>query len=297
MFSFRPRSFALLALGLCAACATAPVTGRKQLLLLSESEEDGMGAQSFQEVLTTEKVSLDPNANALVTRVGQRIAAATGKNYQWEFKVVEKNEANAFCLPGGKVVVYTGILPLTANEAGLATVIGHEVAHAIARHGGERVSEGLLVNVGLAAVNAGMGNRDPQTVQTVTGLLGAGVAVGVNLPFSRMQESEADHMGLVYMAKAGYDPHEALAFWQRMENASGGKMPEILSDHPSDSRRIQQIQGWLPEAMTAYNPQAAAVAPVAPVAAPAPAAPAAGPAPTRTVVPPPPPPPPPARLR
>jgi predicted Zn-dependent protease len=294
MSPLRLRSIGLISVLTCAACATAPITGRKQLLLLSESEEDSMGAQSFQDVLTTEKVSLDPNANALVARVGQRIAAATGKNYQWEFKVVEKNEANAFCLPGGKVVVYTGILPLTANEAGLATVVGHEVAHAIARHGGERVSEGLLVNVGLAAVNAGMSNRDPQTVQTVTGLLGAGVAVGVTLPFSRTQESEADRMGLVYMAKAGYDPHEALAFWQRMEKASGGKMPEILSDHPSDSRRIRQIQGWLPEAMAAYNPQAAAAAP-APAPAPVPAQPApTGAAPTPV---PPPPPPPPARLR
>jgi predicted Zn-dependent protease len=307
----------LLSLAVVSACATAPITGRKQLLLLSESEENGMGVQSFQEVLTTEKISLDPNANALVARVGQRIAAATGKAYQWEFKVVEKNEVNAFCLPGGKVVVYTGILPLTANEAGLATVIGHEVAHAIARHGGERVSEGLLVNVGLAAVNAGMSNRDPQTVQTVTGLLGAGMAVGVTLPFSRTQESEADRMGLVYMAKAGYDPHEAMAFWQRMEKASGGKMPEILSDHPSDSRRISQIESWLPEAMAAYNPQAAAMAPAAPVVAPAPApvapapapvAPAPAPAPVApapaprapapaSATPPPPPPPPPARLR
>jgi predicted Zn-dependent protease len=302
--------FAALIAG--AACATAPITGRKQLLLLSDGEEKQMGAQAFQEVMAQEKLSTDPGAIDWVTRVGQRIATATGKTgYQWEFKVVEKNEANAFCLPGGKVVVYTGILPLAENDAGLAVVIGHEVAHAMARHGGERVSEGLLVNVGLAAVTAGMGKRDPQTVKTVTGLLGAGAAVGVVLPFSRQQESEADYMGLVYMAKAGYDPNAALAFWKRMGQASKGKMPEILSEHPSDARRVRQIEKWMPEAMRHYNPAAlaapvpalapapattAAAAPAAP-APPPPAAPAPPPPAAAAPATPPPPPPPPPRSR
>ena len=166
-------------------CATVPITGRKQLLLLSEGEETALGLQSYQEVLAKEKISADPAANALVQQVGARIAAATGKNYQWEFKVVDKPETvNAFCLPGGKVVVYSGLLPVAQDANGLATVIGHEVAHAIARHGGERVSEGLLVNVGMEAVAAGMSGKDPQTVKTVTGLLGAGATVGVMLPFS-----------------------------------------------------------------------------------------------------------------
>ncbi len=238
-------------------CASVPITGRKQLLLLSEDEENQMGTQAFQEIMASEKLASDPGVNAQVTRVGERIAAATGEtDYQWEFKVIEKNQANAFCLPGGKVVVFTGILPLTQDDAGLATVLGHEIAHAVARHGGERVSQGLLVNAGLAAVQVGMGNRDPNTVKAVTGLLGAGAAVGVVLPFSRSQESEADRLGLIYMAKAGYDPHAALAFWKRMDEAKGGNAPpEILSDHPADEKRIQQIQEWLPEAMKYYKPR------------------------------------------
>jgi predicted Zn-dependent protease len=272
-----------------AGCATVPITGRKQLLLLSEGEETSLGLQSYQEVLKTEKLSTDPAANALVQQVGKRIAAATGKSYEWEFKVVDKpGTVNAFCLPGGKVVVYSGIFPVSQDEAGLATVIGHEVAHAIARHGGERVSQGLLTNVGLEAVTASMGARDPQTVKTVSGLLGAGVQVGVMLPFSRDQESEADHLGLIYMAKAGYPPEAAVAFWQRMANASQGAPPEFLSDHPSDARRIQQIQAWLPEAKAAFVPNAAPPAPIPTVAPPAPAAaPAAAPPPAPAPAPPP----------
>jgi predicted Zn-dependent protease len=260
-------------------CATVPITGRKQLLLLSEGEETALGLQSYQEVLAKEKVSADPAVNALVAQVGSRIAAATGKSYQWEFKVVDKPDTvNAFCLPGGKVVVYTGLLPVAADEAGLATVIGHEVAHAIARHGGERVSQGLLTNVGIEAVMSAMGAKDPNTVNTVAGLLGAGVQMGVMLPFSRDQESEADRLGLIYMAKAGYDPEAALAFWQRMAAASQGAPPEFLSDHPSDARRIEQIRGWLPEAKAAFVPNATPPMAV-PVVAPAASAPAPAPAP------------------
>ena len=300
---------ALLAL---VGCATAPITGRRQLLLLSEGEETSLGLQSYQEVLTKEKLSTDPAANALVQQVGARIAAATGKDYQWEFKVVDKPDTvNAFCLPGGKVVVYTGLLPVAKDADGLATVIGHEVSHAIARHGGERVSEGMLTNLGVEAVTASMGMKDPNTVQMVSGLLGAGIQVGVLLPFSRDQESEADHMGLVYMAKAGFQPDAALAFWKRMQDASQGAPPQILSDHPSDANRIGQIEGWLPEARAAFvagppitvampavvakpAPAPAPVAAPAPPAAPAPkAAPAAAPAAPRP--PPPPPPPPPSR--
>ena len=268
-------------------CATVPITGRNQLLLLSEGEETKLGLQSYQEVLTKERLSTDPVANELVQQVGIRIAAATGKNYQWEFKVVDKPDTvNAFCLPGGKVVVYSGIFPVTRDADGLATVIGHEVAHAIARHGGERVSEGMLTNLGIEAVTASMGAKDPQTVQTVGGLLGAGVQVGLMLPFSRDQESEADHMGLIYMAKAGFQPDAALAFWKRMAQASPGAPPQILSDHPSDANRIEQIDGWLPEARAAFVPGAAIAvpppaAPVVAPAAPAPAASTAAPPPPR----------------
>jgi predicted Zn-dependent protease len=286
-------------------CATVPITGRKQLLLLSEGEETSLGLNAYQEVLAKEKLSNDPAANALVQQVGARIAAVTGKSYQWEFKVVDKpSTINAFCLPGGKVVVYTGLLPVARDANGLATVIGHEVAHAIARHGGERVSEGLLATMGIEAVTASMGAKDPQTVKTVAGLLGAGVQVGVLLPFSRDQESEADRLGLIYMAKAGFPPDTAIAFWQRMSALAQGSPPELLSDHPSDARRIEQIKGWLPEAQAAYVPGLAITTPVAappaPVAAPPAPAPAPPPAPapapaSRPAAPPPPPPPPPPR--
>jgi len=298
-FLSRRLPLTLFVLGLV-GCATVPVTGRKQLLLLSEGEEVALGLQAYQEVLAKETLTTNPAVNSLVQQVGSRIAAATGKNYEWEFKVVEKpGTVNAFCLPGGKVVVYSGLMPVAQDPEGLAVVIGHEVAHAIARHGGERVSKGLLANVALETVAAGMGNKDPKTVQTVTGLLGAGVAVGVMLPFSRDQESEADHMGLIYMAKAGFRPEAAVAFWQRMAAASQGATLEILSDHPSDARRIEQIKGWLPEAQAAFVPGPAIVlppdVPVAPVPAPAPvpvpAAPVA-PAPAPAAAPPPPPPPP-----
>ncbi|MBI4242431.1 MAG: M48 family metallopeptidase [Candidatus Rokubacteria bacterium] len=247
----------LLLLGVAAACQTVPITGRSQLMLLPEFEEMRMGLQAYQEILSKSKVSHDPGLNDLVTRVGTRIARATGRlDYRWEFTVIEDSkQVNAFALPGGKVAVYTGILPVTRDEAGLATVMGHEVAHATARHGGERVSQGLLVQVGLAATQAAMATRDPRTVQQVTGLLGAGAAVGVILPFSRAQESEADHLGLIYMAKAGYDPRAAVSFWQRMEQAAQGRRspPEFLSTHPSHGARIRQIEQWIPEAMQYYQ--------------------------------------------
>ena len=251
-----------------------------------------MGLQSYRETLAKEPGSTNAALNARIEGVGRRIAEATGKtSYEWEFKVVDKPVVNAFCLPGGKVVVYTGILPVAMDDAGLATVLGHEIAHAIARHGGERVSEGLLVNVGLEAAIAAMGGGDPKTVQTVTSLLGAGAAVGVVMPFSRMQESEADRLGLYYMAKAGYDPGAAVGFWQRMGAANTGAPPEILSDHPSDATRIRQIEEWLPEARKSLGAPAS-VGPLVAAVAPAPAA-VVAPVPvptTKTVAPPPPPP-------
>jgi len=195
--------------------------------------------------------------NDLVRRVGTRIAAATGRsNYQWEFKVIEEKQANAFCLPGGKVAVYTGILPITRDEAGLAAVVGHEVSHAIARHGAERVSQNLLVEMGLTGTMAALSKGDPNTVKNIGALLGAGASVGLLLPWGRAQESEADHLGLIYMAKAGYDPHAARDLWVRMAEASkgSGRPPEFLSTHPSEATRIKQIEAWLPEAMQYYRP-------------------------------------------
>src|SRR5262245_7153885 len=240
------------------ACHTVPISGRSELLLLPESSEMDMGLTSYQEVLKKSKVSSNPQYNDQVTRVGRRIAEATGRtDYQWEFKVVDENQANAFCLPGGKVVVYTGILPITRDDAGLAAVLGHEVAHAIARHGGERVSQGLLVQTGLAATQVALANNDPLVVQSVTSLLGAGAAVGLMLPWSRAQESEADHLGLVYMAKAGYHPSAARDLWVRMAQAerNQGRPPQFLSTHPSSETRIKQIEGWIPEALQYYQPR------------------------------------------
>lgn len=256
-----PAPLKAMALALCAAfvvaaCQSVPITGRKQLQLLSEPEEVRMGLTSYQEVLQKERISTDPRLNDMVRRVGSRIAAATGKtDYQWEFKVVEDDkQVNAFCLPGGKVAVYTGIFPVARDEAGLAAVIGHEVAHAIARHGGERVSQQMAAQGITAAVL--LGTAGSSRSNNYAGLLGAGLAVGVLMPYSRLQESEADHLGLIYMAKAGYNPTAARDLWVRMSQASqGGKPPEFLSTHPADQTRIRQIEGWLPEAMKYYRPR------------------------------------------
>ena len=241
---------------LLGACATVPFTGRRQLLLLDEPTEVRMGLQAYHQVLADERLSTDPRVNAMVTQVGQRIAAATERpDLPWEFQVVDNPKmVNAFCLPGGKIVVYTGILPITRDEAGLAAVIGHEVAHAIARHGGERVSQELLTDFGLAVVVEAM--DDSGTTLLVAGVLGAGATVGILLPYSREHESEADRLGLIYMAKAGYDPRGARDFWTRMAQASSGtsSLPEFLSTHPVDETRIQQIDTWLPEALAFYTP-------------------------------------------
>lgn len=272
-FSFQPKSLmaeryvlrkwwlvcwmALLACVGMTACETVPITGRSQLLLLSEADEMQMGLQAYREVVQKSKLSKDPATNDMVKRVGTRIASATGRSdLPWEFTVIEDQQANAFALPGGKVAVYTGILPITRDEAGLAAVLGHEVAHAVARHGAERMSQQLLVQVGLAGTMVALSKRDPKTVQTVSALLGAGAAVGLVLPWSRSQESEADHLGLIYMAKAGYNPSAARDLWIRMAESSRGheRPPEFLSTHPSESTRIQQIEAWLPEASQYYRP-------------------------------------------
>lgn len=252
------RKFLGLAGAALAGCETVPITGRSQLVLLPEASEIQMGLQAYREILQRSRVSHDPAANARVQRVGGRIAEATARTgYAWEFKVLEDKQANAFALPGGKVAVYTGLLPITRDDAGLAAVLGHEVAHVIARHGAERVSQGLLVQVGLAATQAALARNDPRTVQRVTSLLGAGAVVGVLLPWSRTQESEADHLGLIFMAKAGYHPSAALDLWNRMAEASRRepRPPEFLSTHPSSETRIRQIQAWIPEALQYYRPR------------------------------------------
>lgn len=252
-----PTTLLMLALGVVFACTTVPGTGRHQLMVVPESYEQELGVTEFRNAVSKAKVSADPTLNAQVTRVGTRIAAATGRtDYKWEFKVFEDKQVNAFCLPGGKVVVYSGILPVTRDDAGLAAVVGHEVAHAIARHGGERMSQQLAVQGGLAAFQVGYAQQHPASVQLATAALGAGATIGILLPYSRAQESEADHLGLIYMAKAGYHPSAARDLWVRMAEISKGqqKPPEFLSTHPADATRIQQIETWLPEALKHYQP-------------------------------------------
>lgn len=250
-------AIAVLAGLLTAACETVPITGRSQLQLLGERQELQLGLTAYRDTLKKEKLSKDPRLNEMVQRVGRRIAEATGKtDYQWEFKVVENDKmVNAFCLPGGKVAVYTGILPVTRDDAGLAAVIGHEVAHAIARHGGERISQQLAVEGLVAGTALAVAERDSKKANLFAGLLGAGATVGILLPYSRLQESEADRLGLIYMARAGYDPRAAVDFWRRMAGSAKGKSkpPEILSSHPADETRIRGIEKWLPEALSYYK--------------------------------------------
>jgi metalloendopeptidase OMA1, mitochondrial len=243
------------------ACETVPITGRSQLVLIPEGTEVKMGLDSYQQILGKSKVSNDVQLNEQVTRVGRRIATATERNdYQWEFKVIEDQQVNAFCLPGGKVAVYTGMFPVARDDAGLAAVLGHEVAHAIARHGGERMSQQLAVEgVTLAGAQTLLSGSDPRFVQLAAAALGGVATVGVLLPFSRAQESEADHLGLIYMAKAGYDPHASRDLWKRMAERSSGQsdspLSAFLSTHPLPATRITQIEGWTPEAMKYYKPR------------------------------------------
>jgi predicted Zn-dependent protease len=248
----------LLILIALVACETVPITGRSQVMLVPEGTELKMGLDSYQQILGKSKVSTDPRLNEQVTRVGRRIATATErKDYEWEFKVIDDAQVNAFCLPGGKVAVYTGILPITRDDAGLAAVLGHEVSHAIARHGGERMSQQLAVEgLTVAGTQALLAGRDPRVVQLVGATLGAGATVGLLLPWSRAQESEADHLGLVYMAKAGYHPSAARDLWLRMAEASKGRdRMEFLSTHPLPETRIKQIEDWIPEALQYYKPR------------------------------------------
>ena len=241
------------------ACETVPVTGRRQLQLVSASEETQLGLTAYQQILKKSKVSTDPELNALVTRVGSRIAAVAERpDFQWEYRVIEDKQANAFALPGGKIAVYTGILPITRDETGLAAVLAHEVAHVTARHGGERMSQQLATEAGVnvLGVAAGVAVGDPGATRLAAAALGLGAQYGVILPFSRAHESEADHIGLIYMAKAGYDPRAARDLWVRMAEAAkrSQRPPEFMSTHPSETTRIKQIEAWLPEALTYYRP-------------------------------------------
>lgn len=247
----KTRAFALFLLAALPACQSTPFTNRKRLLLVSAGEEAALGDSAYKDALGKAKISTDAAATAMVRRVGERIAAIADKpDFQWEFNLIDDPKTiNAWCLPGGKVAVYSGILPVTQDENGLAVVMGHEIAHAIARHGSERMSQGLLASLGGVALSAAMASKPDATQQLAQQAYGAGATVGVLLPFSRAHESEADRIGLILMAKAGYEPGAATGFWTRMAAASGGKdaTPEFLRTHPADGKRIADIEKHLPE--------------------------------------------------
>ena len=235
-----------------------PVTHRTERVRLTDQQQMQLGSQQYAKTLQQDRAQIVASGSEYseVQRVARRIEAVAGRDkpaFAWRVTLLRKNEANAYCLPGGKIVVYTGILPLTRNDAGLATVLGHEVAHATAEHVAERLERQHLTRVAAAIIAGGVAVT-PRQYARVVALLGAG-GEAASLPFSRSQESEADHIGLVYMARAGYDPRQAVAFWKRMARASKGKEPpEFASDHPSDQHRIERVHGWLPEAERAYKP-------------------------------------------
>ena len=236
------------------ACQTVQQTGRSQFIVVSESQELQLGADAYKETLDKSRRSTRKDWQAQLSRVGQRIAAVADKpDYKWEYTVLQGKEVNAFALPGGKVAFWEGIMPVAQNDNGVAVIMGHEVAHALARHGAERMSQQMGAEALGQLLALGVGKVSPGLHDDFLKLYGMGATVGILLPWGRGQESEADQIGLTLMAKAGYDPAAAVAFWQRMSKISGDKPPEFLSTHPSDDTRIAQIKAWLPEARSYYR--------------------------------------------
>jgi predicted Zn-dependent protease len=250
---------------IAAGCSTVPLTGRKQLNLISNEEILTSGFHQYDEYIKAATISKDKKKTELVVKVGKRIAAAVEqymknngmddqiKEYQWEFNLVADETPNAFCMPGGKIVVYEGILPYTSDETGLAVVLGHEVAHAVAKHSNERMSQQMVMSLGGEVVNVAVSKKSDMVRQLAPAIYGLGSQYAVMLPYSRAHESEADHMGLIFMAMAGYDPAMAEGFWLRMSQ-TGSKTPEFLSTHPSDNTRAAKIRSWLSEAQKYYKP-------------------------------------------
>ena len=251
----------------CGTTKTVPITGRSQTLMVSDDQVLSLSFQQYSEYMQSAKPSTNSTNTAMVKRVGQRIASAVEsyltqngmaeevKTYQWEFNLVQDKQVNAWCMPGGKIVVYEGLLPVTQDEASLAIVMGHEIAHAVARHSAERLSNAYKEQYGAAALSALMqGAGVSSGWQQLAGLVHQYGGALFTSGFSRKQESEADHIGLIFAAMAGYNPEVAVTFWQRMSSATGGGSNSLFADHPSDATRIQQIQGWLPEAQKYYVP-------------------------------------------
>lgn len=239
-------------------CSSVPLTGRKQLLLVSDQDVLSASLSQYSDYMKTAKKTSSGKDAAMVTRVGKKIAAATEqylrqngmqdeiKNFSWEFNLVKDDQVNAFCMPGGKIVVYEGLMNLVDSDDELAVVLGHEVAHAVAKHSNERMSQQLVAQYGAQILSAAVANKSAAVQNVASSVYGIGAQYGVMLPFSRKHESEADYMGLILMTMAGYNPDVAVHFWEKMSAGSGGKVPEFMSTHPSDSRRISDIQKELP---------------------------------------------------
>lgn len=259
--------YLLLTVVILTGCALNILTGRKQLNLVQESELQLMAKDQYNTFLSENKVlnSGSSREAATVDRVGARISQAITKyfagqgqeslleGYKWEFNTIDSKEINAWCMPGGKVVVYTGLLPVTKNEAALAIVMGHEIAHSVAKHGNERMSQALVQQMGGMALGLALAQKPQETQDLFMMTYGIGSQVGAILPWSRQQETEADQYGLIFSAIAGYDPREAIPFWQRMSTAGGASPPEFLSTHPSDATRLKKLEKFIPEAMKYYN--------------------------------------------
>lgn len=257
---------AMLLVSLTTGCSTVPVTGRAQLNMIPGPSMMSMSLQQYDQFLKEHKLSSNKQQTEMVRRVGLRISQAVErymiangmqdqvKNYQWEFNLVEDPQVNAWCMPGGKVVVYTGLLPVAVDETGLAVVMGHEIAHAVAEHGNERMSQQLLAKAGGVALSTALSTRAAETQQLWMSVYGLGAEYGAILPYGRLHESEADHLGLVFMTMAGYDPRAAVAFWERMAAKKNGQAtPEFLSTHPSDATRINTIKQLIPEVQKKYG--------------------------------------------
>ena len=255
----------ILASCILVSCSTVLLTGRKQLLLVSDTEVLTSSFQSYKQFIDSVPASKDKVNTALVKKVGQKIStvvetylnangmSADVATYAWEFNLVKDTTMNAFCMPGGKVVVFEGILPVTRNEVGLAVVLGHEIAHAVAKHSNERMSQQMLVQYGSSLTDVLLANKPAATRSTISTIYGIGSQYGVMLPYSRKHEYEADRLGLIFLAMAGYDPHEAIIFWERMAANSTGAPMEFMSTHPSDANRIAKLKELLPEALKYYK--------------------------------------------
>jgi len=264
-FPMKRTTLLAISLLLIIACAKVPISGRRQLHLVPDSEMNAMALTEYKNFLSTNKISTDVNNTAMVKRAGSKISTAVTSylkshnysnrvdGYKWEFNLVEDKTVNAWCMPGGKVVVYSGILPVTQNETALAVVMGHEIAHAIARHGNERMSQNLALYLGGVALSVATSTKSDTAQMLFNTAYGISAQLG-ELAFSRTHESEADKLGLVFMAMAGYDPHEAISFWTRMSTMAGGSnIPFFLRTHPTDEKRIKDIQAFMPEAVKYYK--------------------------------------------